>query len=100
MSVNIEIGKGADGCQDFVKVGAVALLSCDSFIIRGKSRILMLYDMGGADDKVKIIGSCVVGNFFEVIWLESQFNAEFNINLFPEFLPGAEQIIEIGIGIL
>ena len=24
----------------------------------------MLYDMGGADDKVKIIGSCVVGNFF------------------------------------
>ena len=29
----------------------------------------MLYDMGGADDKVKIIGSCVVGNFFEVIWL-------------------------------
>ena len=30
----------------------------------------MLYDMGGADDKVKIIGSCVVGNFFEVIWLE------------------------------
>ena len=55
--------------------------------------------MGGADDKVKIIGSCVVGNFFEVIWLESQFNAEFNINLFPEFLPGAEQIIEIGIGI-
>ena len=70
MSVNIEIGKGADGCQDFIKVGAVALLSCDSFIIRGKSRILMLYDMGGADDKVKIIGSCVVGNFFEVIWLE------------------------------
>lgn len=59
----------------------------------------MLYDMGGANDKVKIIGSCVVGNFFEVIWLESQLNAEFNINLFPEFLPGAEQIIEIGIGI-
>ena len=59
----------------------------------------MLYDMGGDDDKIKILGSCVVGNFFEVIWLESQFNAEFNINLFPEFLPGAEQIIEIGFGI-
>ena len=51
----------------------------------------MLYDMGGADDKVKIIGSCVVGNFFEVIWLESQFNAEFILTVPRISLARADQ---------
>ncbi len=50
----------------------------------------MLYDMGGADDKSQN-HRILRQNFFEVIWLESQFNAEFILICSPNFSPGASR---------
>ena len=55
MSVDIKVVKGADGVEYLLKISPIAFLCGDAFIIRRESGVSVLYDMGGADDKVEVI---------------------------------------------
>ena len=86
MPVNVKIGKTADRIEDLLKIGAVAFFRGNAFIIGRMARILMVYDMGGADDKVKIIALGIGGDLTGQIRLQPKLDAEADFDLTGKFL--------------
>lgn len=95
MAEYIKVGISLQILQGAFKVFQVGAGLFPSLKIGWEIRVPAMYQMDGADDKIKGIGKDQIMMFFAQVWLKSQFDSHTQINLIPVLLLQRKQTVKI-----
>ena len=99
MTVHIVVGKFPDVLQNRFEVFPVGFLLGASLVEGGIIGVLTVTDVGGADDKVELVGFGEDSILTHAFRLQTQLHAEEQLDPVPVFLLQTCQFIEVWIGL-